>query len=124
MSTTSSVMSTMSVSVRGEEVILEKALDDVFQELQDNLNHMHCYVREICMGLDQDMDFKTEIEQTDNVNDNIELMSGLFKDLKSILKQISSKPQDDEEKAWLKLHIVERNLEKQMSKASIKAISK
>ena len=40
----------------------------------------------------------------DEVNDGIDEMAGLFKDLKTIIKQVMLKPEGPEEKAWLKQH--------------------
>ena len=120
MSVTSSVMSTMSVSINGQEVVLETALDKTFADLQKVLNNLHSDTRECCMVLDQDCDFETMVGKGDEVNDGIDEMSGLFKDLKSIIKQVMLKPEGQEEKKWLKQHRETQKLMKSAKSMSIK----
>jgi len=112
----------MSVSINGQEVILESALDNVFKNIQGALNSTHCSTRECCMILDQDSDFKTMVLKGDEIIDNIDEMASLFKDLKSIIKQVILKPQDDEEKGWLKQHIDERRLLKKTKNLTLSAM--
>jgi hypothetical protein len=119
MSIASSILSQTSVSYYGEEVNVEAALDDVFKLLGDNLNHMHVFTREICMMLDQDSDYIEGVKKSDQINDNIDGMNDLFRELKSVVKQISVKPENQEEKDLLKAHLAQRKLEKQMEKANM-----
>jgi hypothetical protein len=119
MSTASSVMSTMSISINGEEVVLETALDKTFSDLQTALNGLHCNTRECCMILDQDNDFETMVGKGDDVNNGIDEMMLLFKDLKSIIKQVMLKPDGQEEKDWLKQH---RETQKLMKATKMMAI--
>jgi len=117
-----SCMSSMSVSINGQEIVLESALDDVFKNIQIALNSTHCNTREACMILDQDASFKDMVLKGDEVIDTIDEIGFLFKDLKSIIKQVMLKPQDDEEKTWLKSHINERKLLSKTKNLALKAM--
>ena len=101
MSSVCSAMSTMSVSFRGEEVELEKAVDKVFLDLQQNLNCSHSDMRSILMSDEQDAEYSTVVDLCLHIHNNIDGMVVLFKDLQSLLKQVS-KPQDAEEKECYK----------------------
>jgi hypothetical protein len=96
-SSTTSMMSSMSVSYKGEEVELSVAVDSVFKDLQTNLNNSHCDVRSILQCDEQDAEYKDILDLCFAVHTNIDAMSILFKDLQGVLKQVS-KPQDSEEK--------------------------
>ena len=117
-----SCMSSMSVSINGQEVILESALDNVFKSIQGALNSTHCSTREACMILDQDNDFKTMVLKGDEVIDNIDEIGSLFKDLKSIIKQVMLKPDGAEEKDWLKSHVDERKMLSKAKNLTLKAM--
>ena len=75
---------------------LEQALYDVFQKLQQHLNNSHCAVRSMAMSEDQSMDedddFKDLVKYNDIIQDDTDGMIELFKDLKSISKQVLGKP--------------------------------
>jgi hypothetical protein len=86
-STCSSLLSTMSVSVFGEEIILEQALDSIFKKLQTSLNDCHSQTREMAMDLDRDGDFKISYEHDSKIQEYVDGLAGLFKELKSVSKQ-------------------------------------
>jgi vacuolar-type H+-ATPase subunit I/STV1 len=120
MSSIGSSMSMMSISHRGEEVDLEKALDEIFKDLQTNLNHTHCKMREIAMLEDQgDDDFKQVSEMCWSVEDNIIEMNDLFTELKDVLKQIRGKT-PVAEKDWFKMKTDQRKNEYKESKSKKK----
>lgn len=100
-SSCASMMSAMSVNFRGEEVELEKAVDSVFRDLQDNLNGTHCTMRSILQADEQDADYSDVLQMCLEIHTNIDAMNVLFKELQAVLKQVS-KPQDDEEKEMYK----------------------
>ena len=119
MSVASSVMSTMSVSINGQEMMLETALDDTFKQLQSTLNGLHCSTRECCMVLDQDASFEDMVEKGDEISDGIDMMLVIFKELRTIIKQVMLKPETDEEKQWLKTHIEQKKLTEAAAKLAI-----
>ena len=117
-----SCMSNMSVSINGQEIVLESALDDVFKNIQIVLNNTHCSTRECAMILDQDASFKDMVLKGDDIIDNIDEMTSLFKDLKSIIKQVILKPEGAEEKDWLKSHVNERKMLLKAKNLTLKAM--
>ena len=117
-----SCMSSMSVSINGQEIVLESALDDVFKSIQEALNSTHCNTRECCMILDQDSDFKTMVLKGDEVIDTIDEIGFLFKDLKSIIKQVMLRPEGAEEKDWLKSHVNERKVLSKTKNLALKSM--
>lgn len=116
-----SQLSQMSVSYFGEEIDLESAISNCFREIQTFLNNTEYTLRMLAMLCDQDGDYKTCLEYNDNVEDAIDGMNDLFKELKNIMSQISLKPQDAEEKEIYKKHKEERKLKKAEEKAAAKA---
>jgi hypothetical protein len=118
---TCSIMSTMSVSVFGEDdVVLEVAIDDIFKQLQTSLNDAHCEVRSMCMDLDRDGDFKISYEHDSKIQDYVDDLTGLFKELKSVSKQVLGKPDNDEDKQWLKEQTERKKREAQVAKDNAK----
>ena len=116
----SSARSSMSVSYCGSEVALEEALDDVFQQLQQHLNNSHCAVRSMSMleeqSIDEDSDFKDCVKYDDVIQDDIDGMIALFKDLKSISKQVLGKPPNPDMKLWYVNHQTQRKEETRLEK--------
>ena len=87
-----SAMSAMSVSFQGSEMPLEGALDEVFLQMQEHVNGIHCVTREFVGMFDQDDDYLLELDKTLEIHDAIDDMAELFKELKSVLKQCLGKP--------------------------------
>ena len=116
----SSARSSMPVSYCGSEMPLEQALDDVFQKLQQHLNDAHCAVRSMSMleeqSMDEDEDFKEATKYDDTIQDDVDGMIALFKDLKSISKQVLGKPPNPDMKAWYVNHQAQRKQEAQLEK--------
>ena len=116
----SSARSSMSVSYCGSEMPLEQALDDVFQKLQQHLNSSHCAVRSMSMleeqSMDENEDFKDCVKYDDIIQDDTDGMIALFKDLKSISKQVLGKPPNPDMKAWYVNHQTQRKQEAQLEK--------
>ena len=82
----------MSVSYCGSEIPLEQALDACFLDLQGFMNGLHCHVRELAAMSEQDDDFMVALAKGLVINDTIDNMSDLFKELKSVVKQIIGNP--------------------------------
>jgi hypothetical protein len=108
----SSIFSETSVSYNGQEVMLEVAIDDVFKKLQTFLNSLQCSLRTLCMLIDQDGDYQEAVRLNDELEDGVEGMDHLFKDLKNITSQVMIKPETPEEKEFLKSHKLERKTKK------------
>jgi hypothetical protein len=116
----SSAKSSMSVSYCGSEMPLEEALDDVFQKLQQHLNDAHCAVRSMSMleeqSLDEDSDWKDATKYDNVIQDDIDGMIALFKDLKNISKQVLGKAPNPDMKAWYAHNQTQRKEEKRLEK--------
>ena len=115
----SSTSSNMSVSYCGSEMPLEEALDSCFLGLQEALNCMHCNVRQLAMLSEQDDDYLVGLDKVLEIHDGIEEMSELFKELKSVSKQvIGPAPRDlkDEAKKKIDDHKLMRKREKEREK--------
>jgi hypothetical protein len=115
-----STMSTMSVSVFGEEIILEQALDSIFKQLQTSLNDCHSQTREMAMDLDRDDDFKIFYEHDRKIQEFVDGLAGLFKELKSVSKQVMGKPSTPEDKVWLTEQLERKKREAQIAKDDAK----
>jgi len=116
----SSAKSSMSVSYCGSEMPLEEALDDVFQKLQQHLNDAHCAVRSMSVleeqSLDEDSDWKDATKYDNVIQDDIDGMIALFKDLKNISKQVLGKAPNPDMKAWYAHNQTQRKEEKRLEK--------
>jgi hypothetical protein len=108
MSIASSSASSVSVSFRGEEVDLERALDETVRDLQQHLNMVQCRLRTLAADSERDDDFQEMIGTADMLENDIDDMQWLFQDLRSMCYQIVGPAETAEEKAWLKAHKVVR----------------
>ena len=122
MSSIGSDFSDLSVSVFGEDdVPIEQALDQVFKELQESLNNCHCEVRTMAMDLERaNGDFKISYAHHVQIEDYIDGFSCLFKELKSVSKQILPKP-DKDQKMWYQEQQLKRKLQKMNAKKNAAA---
>ena len=81
--------SQQSVSVFGaDNVEADKAVDLIFKDLQGSLNNAHCATRELIQVPEQDGDYMTAAEIQMNLIDYIDDFNELFKELKSVSKQL------------------------------------
>lgn len=122
-------LSNVSISVRGEEVNVEKALDDTIRALQKHLNELQMLFRQIAMSSEQQMGIEVKIEsknygtltvsedlllsckQVDGMQEQIVKMNGLFDDLMSMSMQLTYEPESLDEKKYLKEYKANRKLE-------------
>jgi hypothetical protein len=80
------------VSFRGEEIDVSDALDMLFKDLQENLNHCHCSVRQLAQ-CEERADTFLEAAQFDfEIQDYVEGLTVLFKELKQVSKDVLGKP--------------------------------
>ena len=115
--------SCMSVSAFGsDEMALDDAVDRVYLESQQQLNDSHSLVRQLCMLHEQDQDFRVSVELSDRIVDHIDELNNIFKELKSIVKQCSIKPETPEEKQWLKQHVELKKTLKLEAKENVKIL--
>lgn len=93
----------MSVSYNGSEVTLDEALDDVFTTLQQNINDCHVYVRSLAMFADRNDEYEIGLKTVLSIHDEIDSMMNLFKELKSVTKQVLGNPPASEKAAMKKI---------------------
>ena len=90
-------MSTLSnassmVSFRGEdEVDFDKAVDELFKDLQTNFNAIHVAIRNLAMSDERADDFIEMSKYNFEIHDFIETTGEIFKELKATTKQIVGK---------------------------------
>jgi hypothetical protein len=112
--------SDISVSINGYEIPVDIAIDDTFKGIQRSVNDSQCTLRSLIQLIEQDKDYKTSLEYSFEILDHIDTMNMLFKDLKTIVKQVQIKPQDNEEKEILKQFMEERRIKKEKEKQEMK----
>jgi hypothetical protein len=117
----SSVGSQLSVGLHGQAVNLEKALDETVAELQKHLNMVQVHLRCIAATVEQDNDFKIEVDESDKLDDDLREMSWLFDDLRSMAYDLISLPDDEEDKIWFRAHKAQRKLDEKRTQADHKA---
>lgn len=84
----SSNMSHQSVSYYGEEMDVEEAIDTTFIKCQQFLNDIQMNMRGLAMTGDQDDDYLVALEIHHKVVSDIDGLARLFRELKSVSKQI------------------------------------
>lgn len=113
----SSTASSITVSAFGEDMPLEQAIDQVYKDLQGALNFSHASTRELSMEAEREGDFKDVMNHAFEIQDYIDDMLALFKELKVVVKQVVGKPKTEDEKAWLKSRKEEIKRKKEQEKA-------
>ena len=81
-----------SVSFRGEEIDVSDALDMLFKDLQENLNHCHCSVRQLAQSEERADTFLEAAQFDFEIQDYVEGLTVLFKELKQVSKDVLGKP--------------------------------
>jgi hypothetical protein len=99
-------MSGMSVKMNGEEVALDAAVDDCFKSIQSHLNNTQNHICGLATADDRG-DFRYSYELQCKINYSLSEMMLLFKDLKSIVKQIKLTPASDEDREWVTSYDIE-----------------
>lgn len=121
MSSIASDATSITVSAFGEEMELEKAIDKVYGELQNALNYCHSATRELSMEVEREGDFKEVMNHAFDIQNFIDEMTVLFKELKVVVKQVVGRPKTDDEKEWVKKRKEEIKRKKAQEKAMEKA---
>ena len=97
----SSAMSGMSIQSRaGDEIDLEKLMTDTFKDIQGQLNNVHCQICTLSQIEDRGEGYQYAYPIQRNIEHSITCMTDLFKELKSIVKQLKLSPTTPEEREW------------------------
>jgi hypothetical protein len=76
------------ISFRGdEEVDLDKALSDLYSDIQHELNHSQCAVRQLACCEERNDTFLEAVNIFYEIDDYIETLMILFKELQGVSKQ-------------------------------------
>lgn len=108
------------VSFRGEEEVdLDEALNTLFRELQENLNNAHCAIRNLGQSEDRGDSFIEMATFHHDIEDYADNLLSLFKELKSVSKQVLGVPSNENDKLEYKVFLEKRKLEKKMNKMKV-----
>lgn len=83
-----SQMSDFSVSVNGEDMPLDQAVDNVFAQIQTAINQIHCDLRQMCQSEDRSDTYEESLEYHNSVKEHITEGCVMFKSLIAISKQL------------------------------------
>ena len=108
-------VSSQSVSFFGEDIDVEVALDKIITQIQSFINDTHVNVRQLIVIPEQDNNYMLALEHYLAIITDIDGMGELFKELKSVAKQILGKP-PNELKEQVKTHIDNHKRKKQQAK--------
>ena len=90
--TPSSVCSSFSMlSINGQEIDAEKAIDQSFKDLQDSYNNIHVIVRRLLMADGRDDDYQQIKPLSLKADSLLKENALLIKDIRSIIKQLTPK---------------------------------
>lgn len=106
-------LSTISVSLNGQQVNVETAITETINALQNHLNKLSVNLRSIAMSNDQCTgegldDIKRSCAEVEELQDHMLEMNNLFEDLVDMSDQLVYLPENKEEKEFLKEHKIER----------------
>lgn len=97
------------ITILGKELPVGQALDVVMKDIQEILNNAHCSTREIIFLPDTvESSFKKSYEVANDVQDMVHELKILLGELDKIMKKVPFKPEDNEEKEWVKEYNIER----------------
>ena len=76
------------VSFRGDDnVELDTALNDLYKDIQEQLNHSQCAIRQLAASSEQDNDYLIAVEIFFELDDHVLSLLTMFKELQSVSKQ-------------------------------------
>jgi hypothetical protein len=81
-------MSERSVSVFGEEMPLDEAIDQIFKDIQGHINDMHMSIRELCQSEDRNDTYEEALDFFDAVASHVKEGNVVFKELVKVCKQL------------------------------------
>ena len=93
-------MSDVSVVLNGQEVDIDTAINDTYRDIQGYLNTTQSQLRNLAQVEERAETFFYSHELCTNIDHNIKEILELFKDLKSIVKQVKLKPTSEGDKQW------------------------
>ena len=96
------------ITIFDKEMTLHDAVNFIYKNLQELLNNCHSGTRHIVMLNDDDSAFKKSHELSSDILDFTFDLKMLLTELDRVLKKIAFKPEDNDEKEWLKTFLEDR----------------
>jgi len=96
------------VDVFGDPMPMDKAIDYIYKNLQELLNNCHSGTRGVVMLNDDDSNFKRSHMVSNDILDFTHDLKLLLGELDKVMKKLPFKPEDADEKEWLKTYTAER----------------
>ena len=96
------------ITIFDKSMTLHDAINFIYNNLQELLNNCHSGTRHIIMLHDDDSGFKTSHELSNNILDFTFDLKMLLTELDKVLKKIPFKPEDNDEREWLKSFLENR----------------
>ena len=93
-------LSDTSVILNGVEVDIDTAINDSYRDIQGLLNTTQSQLRNLAQLEERGEGFQFSHELCSKIDYNLREIVELFKDLRSIVKQVKLKPADQSEKDW------------------------
>ena len=119
----SSTGSQMSVSSCGHEMDFDDMCDECFRDLQSYMNDIHSKVRQLAIIPEQDNNYMVGVDCYLQIQNGIDGISNLMKELKSVSKQVLGKcPADLKDQVKAKMDAYK--LTKKMRNTTIQASKK
>jgi hypothetical protein len=111
------------VSFRGEEIELDNCLNDLYREIQHQLNHSQCAVRQLAASDERNESFLEAVEIFFEIDDHVESLLTMFKELQNVSKQCLG-PVPKEHKNEYKKMCDSRKEKKKREKLEMKEMEK
>ena len=115
--------SSQSVSVFGQEMELEQAIDQVFREIQQFVNYIQSDIRSLSVVPEQDNDYMRALEIYTEIEDHISGLNRLFAESLSVSRQVLG-PVPKALKAEVKKYKDDLKVKRQKAKEDAKAEAK
>ena len=112
------------ISFRGDdEVDLDTALNELYGEMQQQLNYSQCAIRQLAACPEQDGDFIEAVKIYFELDDYVEQLLSLFKELQGVSKQCLGKCPKDLKLEYDKM-VSDRKERKKREKEEAKQLAK
>jgi hypothetical protein len=111
------------ISFRGDEMELDEALDALYSEIQQNLNRSQCAVRSLACCEERNDTFIEAVEIYFEIDDHVESLLKMFKELQDVSKQCLGKPPPEHKDEYKKM-CDDRKAKKKKEKDDMKEMEK
>lgn len=109
------------VSWRGEEIEIDVAIDELFRELQSNLNNTQCSLRELSMSEERADTYMEAAQHYFAIDDYVDVLLDLFTELKGVSRQCLGTCPKEHKEEYKKL-VDDRKVAKKREKDEVKAM--